>query len=150
MAPSLIITGLGLDDWIYGRILLQSLLITINDCLRLAPFLTGLRAFSSSLPSTVTDLLLIYESFTSASRMNCERLPLYDWITNHSVWWTAFSCKNESQSTLHVPLPAFLSERPLRYFSGNLGECLLLVRWQGNLCFVLSWSLEIHLHGNVC
>jgi hypothetical protein len=34
----LIITGLGLVDFIYWRHLLQSLLFTINDCLRLAPF----------------------------------------------------------------------------------------------------------------
>jgi hypothetical protein len=36
--PWLITTGSGKDDWICWHLLLQSLLITINDCLRLAPF----------------------------------------------------------------------------------------------------------------
>jgi hypothetical protein len=60
--------------------------LTINDCLRLVPFLTGLRV-----PSTVTDLVLIVESVTSLSFV-VRWLPLstaehcisefpYDWLT---------------------------------------------------------------------
>jgi hypothetical protein len=38
MAPWLMIAGSGLDDCIYWHLLIQSRLITINDCLTLAPF----------------------------------------------------------------------------------------------------------------
>jgi hypothetical protein len=47
----LIITGSGLDDWIYWHFYYnynQLWQLTVNGCLRLAPFLTGLRV--SSLP----------------------------------------------------------------------------------------------------
>jgi hypothetical protein len=60
--------------------------LTIDDCLRLAPFLTGLR-----LSSTVTDLVLIYESVISSA-------SVVGWLTLHS--WTFSSLPNDFQWTL--------------------------------------------------
>jgi hypothetical protein len=54
---------------------------------------------------------------------------------------------------------AFPSARPLILSKGNPGKCSLLVRWHAKLSrifvytetrLVLSWSLGIHLQGNVC
>jgi hypothetical protein len=53
----------------------------INDCLRLAPFLTGLPSVFSS---TVTDLVLVYESVTSSA-------SVVRWLTLHS--WTLNSIR---------------------------------------------------------
>jgi hypothetical protein len=49
---------------------------TINDCVRLAPFLTDLRVSSLT---TVSDLVLVYESVTSSA-------SVVRWLTLHS--WT--------------------------------------------------------------
>jgi hypothetical protein len=57
--------------------------LTIDDCLRLAPFLPGLRV-----SSIVTDFILIYESvtstndfsFTNESRINFAFLPFQLWV----------------------------------------------------------------------
>jgi hypothetical protein len=78
--PWLIIAGSGLDNWIYWRLLLQSLLITIttliiNNCLRLAPFLTKPR---------VSSLLLWLGSRSLLLRLTYESLRTKDneeWIT---------------------------------------------------------------------
>jgi hypothetical protein len=66
----LIITGSGLDDWIYWSLFLQSILITINynssksiSCRGLAPFLTGLRV-SSLLPWLIGSDLRISHFFS--------------------------------------------------------------------------------------
>jgi hypothetical protein len=79
-----------LDDWIYWRLLLKSLLIIINynssqlrgnDCLRLSPFLTGLRV--SSVPLWLTWLWFKNRSLlrmTSYLRMNhywLSQLPVF-------------------------------------------------------------------------
>jgi hypothetical protein len=56
---------------------------SLNDCLRLAPFLTGL--WVSSLPS-VTDLLVINETVTSSAFVVL-------WLTLHS--WTLNSLTND-------------------------------------------------------
>jgi mRNA-degrading endonuclease YafQ of YafQ-DinJ toxin-antitoxin module len=51
-----------IDSFFYSHSSLQSIITAqINDCLRLTPFLTGLR-----MSSTVTDLVLIYEAVTSS------------------------------------------------------------------------------------
>jgi hypothetical protein len=55
--------------------------LTINDCLRLVPFLTALRV-----SSTVTELDLIYESVTSSA-------SVVRWLTLHS--WTLKSLTTE-------------------------------------------------------
>jgi hypothetical protein len=61
--------------------------LSINDCLKLAPFCW-----------TVTDLVLIYESLTSGLRMNyeCQWRLTYEWITNHS------SCTTELLTSLRM------------------------------------------------
>jgi hypothetical protein len=64
--PWRIITGFGFDDWVYWNLLLQTLLLTItcnssHHCLRLSPFLTGLRVSSLLL---WLELVPIYESTT--------------------------------------------------------------------------------------
>jgi hypothetical protein len=51
--------------------------LTIYDCLRLAPFLTDYDCLLSSLSSTVTELVLIYESVTSSA-------SVFRWFTLHS------------------------------------------------------------------
>jgi hypothetical protein len=58
--------------------------LTINDCLRLTPFLTGLRV--SFLP--VTDLVLIYESVTSstATAMNNDCLTNLQTFLHSSLY----------------------------------------------------------------
>jgi hypothetical protein len=56
------------------RFIGTSIRITINDCLRLAPFLTGR---VSSLP-TVTYLVLIYDSVASSA-------SVVRWLTLHSL-----------------------------------------------------------------
>jgi hypothetical protein len=94
--PWWIITGSGLDDWIYWHFYYnynQLSQFTINDCLRRAPFHTGL--WVSSLPN-VTDLDLIYELVTSSASIVC-------WLTLHS--WTLNSLTNdECQTTAHSSL----------------------------------------------
>jgi hypothetical protein len=82
--PWLVITGSGSDDWIYWRLLLQSLLITINynssqsvTKTRSIPYWT-----MSIFCSSVTDLLLIYESITSSA-------SAVRWLTLHC--WTLSS-----------------------------------------------------------
>jgi hypothetical protein len=74
----LIITGSGLDHWIYWHFdynYSQLWELTINGCLRLAPFLRNVFSF------TVTDLVLIYESVTSSSSV-VRLLTLHNWTLN--------------------------------------------------------------------
>jgi hypothetical protein len=52
--------------------IVTSITVTANDYIRLAPFLTGLRVSSS-----VTDLVLIYESVTSSA-------SVVRWLALHS------------------------------------------------------------------
>jgi hypothetical protein len=72
--------------------------ITIDDCLRLAPFLPGLRVSYN-----VTDLVLIYESVTSSASV-VHWLTLHSWtlnsLTNESLFTTNDSSTNESRRLL--------------------------------------------------
>jgi hypothetical protein len=139
--PSLIITGFELDDWIYWRLLLQSLLITIiynssqamtaQDSLHSDWTTTG---FSFNLSSTMTDLVLIYDSFTSASRIISEGRR-----TNH-LKMNSFLVLLPT-ATLRVRLNAFLSERPLIESSGIHGSVCWMFFYTKTR-FVLSRFLE--------
>jgi hypothetical protein len=103
--PWLIIMGSRLD---LLALLLQLRLITIttahNDCLRLAPFLTGLRV--SSLP--LIELVLIYESVTSASVVH--------WLKLHSWTLVSYEWTDDSSTTESTTCPHFITseERPPR------------------------------------
>jgi hypothetical protein len=94
--PWRIVKGFGLDDWIYWRLLLKSLLITINynsSKSMTAGWTTTV--LSSGLPSTVTDLVLIYESHTSTSRMN------YEWRIDHE-WLLMYDWMRSKSSQSHI------------------------------------------------
>jgi hypothetical protein len=94
--PWLIITGSGLDDWIYWHLHLQSLLITIDYCLRLAQFLTGLRV-SSLL------LWLIWFWFTNRSlhlRMTYESIRTMKNELRIWVWVLYYDRRPVCQSVL--------------------------------------------------
>jgi hypothetical protein len=83
----LIITGSGLNDWIYCRLHFTITLnynqlrqLTINDCLRLAQFLAGLRVSSLS-------LWLIWFLFSSHSLLVYEyRVPNDDSRMDSRIW----------------------------------------------------------------
>jgi hypothetical protein len=89
----LIITGSGLDDWIYWHFF--TIIPSHNQWLpKTRSILTGLRLSSLiySLPATVTDLILIYELLTSAPWMN------FEWrMTN-----------DEGRRTNHLRMNSFL------------------------------------------
>jgi hypothetical protein len=77
--PWLIMTGSGLDDWIYWCLLLQSLLITITTAHN--QWLPKIRSIPCWTTFAVADLVLIYESVTSsASVVLC--LTLHSWTLN--------------------------------------------------------------------
>jgi hypothetical protein len=66
--PWLVMTGCGLDDWIYWHLLLQSLITAHNRWLpktRSIPYWT-----TSVFSSSVTELVLIYESVTSITSLS--------------------------------------------------------------------------------
>jgi hypothetical protein len=92
-----ITTDSGLDDWIYWCLLLQPLLISINynssqsmtacDSLHC---LLDYECLLSSLSSTVTDLVLIYQLVTSSASV-VRRLTLHRWTMNPTQllnFWT--------------------------------------------------------------
>jgi hypothetical protein len=98
--PWLIITGSGLDDWIYWHFLFQALLITINynssqsmSKTRSIPYWT-----SSVFSYAVTDLVLIYESVTSST--NDLRITNTEWRLTYE--WTLESNQIRSQSQSYI------------------------------------------------
>jgi hypothetical protein len=121
MVEWLMITDSGLDDWIYWHLLLQSVeVLTINDCLRLAPFLTGLRL--SSLQIT------------------------HFWFTNDGSL-TNESRINEFLSASPLIQPGSLQGKCWLLFRIRRNLCWLFVDAETHP--VLSRSPRIHLHGNV-
>jgi hypothetical protein len=83
-------TGSGLDDWIYWPPSITITLnynqlwqLTIGDCLRLAPFFTGLRVSSLLLWLT---WFSFYESVASSDSA-VRWLPLHSWTMNHDWIW---------------------------------------------------------------
>jgi hypothetical protein len=96
--------------------------------------------FSSSLPSTVTDLALIYESLTSASRMKDEcRITKEEWILSYL---------NGRLYSLAYPRKWLLKVR----LHGNL--CCTRVGFQEYIsmetCFILSCFLETAYMSQYC
>jgi hypothetical protein len=103
--PWLIITGSGLDNWIYWHFYCNFLdcnqlqQLTISDCLKLAPFLTGLRV--SSLPLWLTWFL-----FTSRSLLFSFRCPLVNTpqLNTHLLNWLLNSLTPDRRITAHLRL----------------------------------------------
>jgi hypothetical protein len=83
--PWLIITGSAFDDWIYWRLLLQSLLITITTAHnQWLPKTRSIPYWTSVFSSIVTGLVLIYESVTWRTKNDLRinsHLPM-----NHDDW----------------------------------------------------------------
>jgi hypothetical protein len=123
---------------------------TINDCLRLAPFFTGLRV-SYSLSSTVTDLFLIYESLTSFT--NDERRITYERTT------AAFCLTNElNELTNELPFTTVgepKRDHHLEQFVNYIlcihcyGYLFLASRYLAMDYFISQASWHIRCHGNV-
>jgi hypothetical protein len=81
------VLGSGLDDWSYWHLLLQSLLITINySSSQFMPAKTCSIPYWTTrfISSTVTELVLIYESATSST--NDLRITKDEWRTNTHLW----------------------------------------------------------------
>jgi hypothetical protein len=101
--PWLIIMGFRLDDWIYWRFYynyssLQSFIAAHN---RWLPKTRSIPTWTASVfPSTVTDLVLIYESVTSSASV-VRWLTLHSWTPNFwillQLTHDGFSLTNESR-----------------------------------------------------
>jgi hypothetical protein len=75
--------------------------LTINDRLRLTPFWLDYECLVSSLSSTVTDLVLIYESVTSSASV-VRWLTLHSWTLNSTQllnFWTLLRLNHKSFTT---------------------------------------------------
>jgi hypothetical protein len=85
---------------------LQLQQLTINTCLRLAPFLNWTTSVFSS---TVTDLVLIYESVTSSASV-VRWLTLHSWTLNSTTeFWALLRMSSSERS--HVS-PFIISGEP--------------------------------------
>jgi hypothetical protein len=107
---------------------------TINDCLRLAPFCWTATAFSS----TVTELVLIYESLTPGLRMNCECRLMTHLRISKDEWGT----KTEwSQNQSHIATDGqSISKSWCRAPSGDLDQIFISL-WQSRSCLYGAPSL---------
>jgi hypothetical protein len=108
--PWLITTGSGLDDWIYLRLLLQSLLITINynqwlSKTRSTPYWT-----TSVFSSIVTGLVLICESVTSSASVVLW-LTLHSWTLNTTELLNVTELSHERTRSYVSPLYNFGEDR---------------------------------------
>jgi hypothetical protein len=120
---------------------LQPIIINYNnsdDCLRLAPFLIGLRV-----SSTVTDLVLIYESVTSSASV-VRWLALHIWTLNCLMTESLNSLTNQS-----------IHECPVIYNAGQTEERppprtvrVLLCYYVFILCYAFT-TFNLCIHGNV-
>jgi hypothetical protein len=112
--------------------------LTINDCLRLAPFLSELRA-----SSTVTDLVLIYESVTSSvSVFRC--LTLHSWTLSHDCNLTQLESESELLYDWRFTANQFvLATSPLRLTTNTF-------IFQLNICGYSPYATSSLTRGWVC
>jgi hypothetical protein len=146
----LIITGSGLDDWIYWHFFTITITTAHNQWLpktRSIPYWT-----TSVFSSTVTDLVLIYESVTSSVSV-VRWLALHKlnfWILLRLIHWTP------------LRISQWIHEWTLFYNSGRTEErsrprtVRLLLRLfvaartcLPNRCQAMDYSAFIRCHGNV-
>jgi hypothetical protein len=146
----LIITGSGLEDWIYWHLLLQSFSITVsyNNSQSMTAsdsllFDWTTTVFSSSLFSTVTDLVLIYESLTSGlheCRMTTQWRIKAEWM-NSSLHCRVYSLAVTVENVcFFVSAEAFVESSLTRKrfpYRGGLQESTSM-----EPCVVLSCFLE--------
>jgi hypothetical protein len=105
---------------------------------------------TSVFSSAVTDLVLIYESLTSGLRMNSEWRITYEWLRSSFSFLLRLLMYDWTPELLWAfsrVLPLHLREGPnTDHHLQQLLYYRVLIRFRGNLCFLLSWSLGIHFH----
>jgi hypothetical protein len=158
------ITGSGLDDWIYWRFYYncsssQSLITGHNQWLsktRSIPYWT-MSVFSS----TVTDLVPIYESVNSSASV-VRLLTLHSWTLNHDwllfyesltyEWLLVYEWLND----FRINYVSFYTSVRTEYMTLHLTARLLLRLFVGegtclpNRCLAMDYSASIPCSVNVC
>jgi hypothetical protein len=149
--PWLLITGSGLDDWMHWHNYNQLYQITINDCLRLVPFLTGIRVCSLLLWLTwfwFRNRSLLQHPLSAGKHSAAEDSTT---LTNDSEWiheWTPFITRGEPKRDHH------LEQFICYYLFHPLLRNVLVARG----CLAMDYSVTIwiwdityfHIYGDVC
>jgi hypothetical protein len=170
--PWLIITGFGLDDWIYRDFYYnynQLKQLIINECLRSAPFLTGIRASFFQCDWLGSDLRIGHFFSFRCPLVNTPQLntPLLNYLTTKwqatHDWTRTESFCQESESELiydwRFTANQFVSAPSPLNRSSLHGSLWSLPVTMENVCFlpvvtetrlVLNWSVGIDFRSNVC
>jgi hypothetical protein len=132
------ITGSGLDDWIYWHFYhnynqLQQL--TINGCLRLAPFLTGLRVPSLPLRRITNEESLATEPMNFLTNA--------EWLNSRELNWTELNSS-------FVPWKRTEYRSSTRTFRLLLRLFVATGTWLPNCCLAMDYSVCICCRGNMC